>query len=578
MATAFKNELSQGQHFVLFCETDEFLIHSVSEFIGTGLKAGEACIVIATQTHRESLEQRLKENGTEVATTSMQGQYVSLDTTATLAQFMVEGELSSERFTEVVGGMITQAAHGGHHVRIFGEMVALLWAEGDRAAAIRLEELWNDLAKLHSFVLFCAYPMQGFGGEEYEKEFTEICQKHSQVIPAESYTILDDPQERLRVITLLQQKAHSLEAEIVERKKVEERLRISENRYRRLFEASRDGILIVDPRTGTITDANSAITELLGYTHEQLLGQNLWHIGILKDREATLEDLRALQEKQVLRYEIELPHTTKEQQQALEVVCNLYQENGRDVIQCNLRDITERKELERRKDDFINMASHELKTPVTSLKGFLTLLQRRLTIQREDQGLHYLARMDAQVHRLTKLINDLLDISKMQTGHLVYREECFDVDAFMQEIVENVQRTIQTHHLVLEGQAQAELLGNRDRIGQVIINLLNNAIKYSSHAQTVLVHVSQEHNQVRASIQDFGIGIDKEYQQKIFERFYQVIDPEEKTYPGLGIGLYISQQIVRQHGGQLWVESEKGKGSTFHVTLPLVYKGTTPTS
>ncbi len=569
MATAFKSEMGESEHFVQFCETDAFLINSLCEFIGTGLRAGETCIVVATQSHRESLEERLQEDGLEVATARMQGQYISLDAAATLSQFMVDGEPSPVRFAEVVGNIITRAANDRRRIRIFGEMVALLWADGNRAAAIHLEELWNDLASTYSFSLFCAYPMQGFGGEGYEEEFTEICQQHSQVIPAESYTALDDPRERLRAITLLQQKAQSLEAEIAERKRAEEHLRLSENRYRRLFEASRDGILIVDPCTGIITDANSSMTELLGYNHEQLLGQELWHIGLLQDREAALEALRELREKHVLRYETVLLHITEGQRRVLEIVCNLYQENGHDVIQCNIRDITERKELEQRKDEFISMASHELKTPVTSLKGFLTLLQRRLTTQGEEKGLHYLARMDAQVHRLTTLINDLLDLSKMQTGQLVYREERFAVDALVQEIVENVQGTTQTHHLRLEGQAQAEMFGDRDRIGQVLINLLNNAIKYSPQADTVLVHVSQDHNQAHVSIQDFGIGIAKEHQHKVFERFYQVTDSAGKTYPGLGLGLYISCQIVKRHGGQLWVESEKGEGATFHVTLPL---------
>jgi PAS domain S-box-containing protein len=562
--------MSQSEHFVQFCETDAFLVNSLYEYIGTGLRAGEVCIVVATQPHRESLEERLKEDGLEVAAARMQGQYISLDAVAILSQVMVDGEPG--RFAETVGIIIARAADDRRRVRIFGEMVALLWADGNRAAAIRLEALWNDLARTHSLSLFCAYPMQGFGGEGYEGEFTEICQQHSHVIPAESYTALDDPEERLRAITLLQQKAHSLEAEIAERKRAEERLRISENRYRRLFEASGDGLLIVDPDTGTITDANSSMTELLGYTQEQLLGQDLWHIGLLKDRESTLQALRALQEKHVLRYETALLYTTEGQPRELEIVCNLYQENGHDVIQCNIRDIAERKELERRKDEFISMASHELKTPITSLKGFLTLLQRRLTTHGEEKGLHYLARMDAQVQRLTKLINDLLDLSKMQTGQLVYREERFDVDALVQEIMENVQGTTQTHHLLLEGQARAEMFGDRDRIGQVLINLLNNAIKYSSEADTVLVHVAQDQNQVHASVQDFGIGIAKEHRHKIFERFYQVIDPEERTYPGLGMGLYISYQIVRRHGGQLWVESEKGEGATFHVTLPLFHE------
>jgi len=161
----------------------------------------------------------------------------------------------------------------------------------------------------------------------------------------------------------------------------------------------------------------------------------------------------------------------------------------------------------------------------------------------------------------------------MQTGQLVYREEHFDLDALVQEIVENIQGTTQTHHLLLEGLTEAEAFGDRDRIGQVLINLLNNAIKYSPQASTVLVRVAKDQNNALVSVQDFGIGIAKEHLQKIFERFYQVTDLEERTYPGLGIGLYISLEIVKRHGGQIWVESKKGEGTTFHFTLPLFQEG-----
>ncbi len=187
--------------------------------------------------------------------------------------FMVDGLPEPERFAEVVRSLIERAVKGRRRVRIFGEMVAQLWMEGNQAAAIRMEALWNELHHTtHPFSLFCAYPMRGFAGEGYGEQFTEICQQHSHAIPDESYTPLASPDERLRAITLLQQKATSLEAEIAERKAVEERLRISENRYRHLFEASADGILMVDPRTSAITDANPFIAELLDYTHEQLLG------------------------------------------------------------------------------------------------------------------------------------------------------------------------------------------------------------------------------------------------------------------------------------------------------------------
>jgi PAS domain S-box-containing protein len=235
-------------------------------------------------------------------------------------------------------------------------------------------------------------------------------------------------------------------------------------------------------------------------------------------------------------------------------------------------DITERMRVERRKDEFISMTSHELKTPVTSLKGFTHVLQRRLAEQGDEQGLHYLARMDAQLNKLTTLISDLLDISRIQSGKLALRTEPFDLDALIDETVENVQAATPTHQLLIEGRTGAQVFGDKERLGQVIINLLTNAIKYSPRAEKVLVRLFRDGNPEQAivSVQDFGIGIDKTHHEKIFERFYQVTDPDERTYPGLGIGLYISSEIVARHHGRLWVESSKGEGATFFVALPLL--------
>lgn len=234
------------------------------------------------------------------------------------------------------------------------------------------------------------------------------------------------------------------------------------------------------------------------------------------------------------------------------------------------RDITERLLAERRKDEFISMASHELKTPVTSLKGFTYVLQRRLSKLGDAQMLHYLERMDTQLDKLTSLINELLDISRMQSGKLRLRTEPVDLDGLVEETVETVQTTTSTHQLSIEGSTGAQVLGDRDRLGQVFLNLLINAIKYSPRAERVIVRLFLDDDGQHAcvGVQDFGIGIDQVHHEKIFERFYQVTDPEEKTYPGLGIGLYISSEIVTRHQGRLWVESRKGRGSTFFVALP----------
>ena len=238
-------------------------------------------------------------------------------------------------------------------------------------------------------------------------------------------------------------------------------------------------------------------------------------------------------------------------------------------------DITDRKIQEQRKDEFVGMASHELKTPLTSLKGFLHLLQRSLNRRQETpaemQALTYLDKMERQVNRLTKLINDLLDISRIQTGKLNYREEYFDLDTLIQEVIENIQAMTATHLLVYDEHTSAQVYADRDRIGQVLINLLTNATKYSPQAEQVLIRVAkdEQRREVTVSVQDFGIGIDKEHQEKVFERFYQVSKPGELPFSGLGIGLYLSSEIIQRHSGRLWVESEKGDGSIFSFTLPL---------
>jgi PAS domain S-box-containing protein len=233
-------------------------------------------------------------------------------------------------------------------------------------------------------------------------------------------------------------------------------------------------------------------------------------------------------------------------------------------------DVTESYEEKQRKDEFISMASHELKTPVTSLKGFTQVLQRRLQKQGDELGLHYLARMDAQLSRLTKLVGDLLDVSRMQAGKLTFDIEPLELDALVLETVENVQAAISTHQIFIEGKTHGRILGDKDRLGQVFINLLTNAVKYSPKAEKVVVHLSGDRHQAVVRVQDFGIGIDAIHHQKIFERFYQVTDPEERTYPGLGMGLYISSEIVERHHGRMWVESRKGEGSQFSVSLPLI--------
>jgi signal transduction histidine kinase len=225
--------------------------------------------------------------------------------------------------------------------------------------------------------------------------------------------------------------------------------------------------------------------------------------------------------------------------------------------------------LQQAHNEFISMASHELKTPVTSIKGYTQLLSYRFKKSGDEEAVSMLGRMDVQLNQLTQLIRDLLDVSKMQRGQLDYREEPFDLGRLVQEIVENVQATVETHRLMLDAVVPTRVYGERGRIGQVVNNLLANAIKYSPKADRVIVRVTADAETAVVSVQDFGIGIAEAQREQIFERFYQISEQNQKPFAGLGLGLYICNEITRHHHGRIWVESRKGKGSTFSFTLPL---------
>jgi signal transduction histidine kinase len=240
-------------------------------------------------------------------------------------------------------------------------------------------------------------------------------------------------------------------------------------------------------------------------------------------------------------------------------------------------DITDLKNMEQRKDDFIKMASHELKTPITSIKGYVQLL---LSIYEEsnEEKLRVaqptvrssLATVSKQVSKLTRLISDLLDMSRIESGKLELNYNEFDPVLLVEEAVQDVRHTTARHTLLIHNNFEGTLQADRDRIAQVILNLLTNAIKYSPVADTIDVYIAGDEKSIAISVEDYGIGIDKSEQQRIFERFYRVEGRNELTYPGFGIGLFIANEIIQRHNGTIRVKSEKNKGTVFTFTLPLM--------
>ncbi len=234
------------------------------------------------------------------------------------------------------------------------------------------------------------------------------------------------------------------------------------------------------------------------------------------------------------------------------------------------RDISDRKKLEQGKDDFIALASHELKTPLTSIKLYADILKQRFEKNDDRKSMEYLSKINTQMSKLLELVSHLLDVSKVQSGKLQYHLEDVSIDNFISQVVHEVQEVTQSHRITIKDRVPATVKIDKDRMRQVIVNILTNAVKYSAKADRIVVGMKKEKPNVVISIQDYGIGIPKELHQKIFERFYQVTDSKGYTYSGMGLGLYIAHEIIIKHGGKLWVESEVGIGSTFFFTLPIV--------
>ena len=230
------------------------------------------------------------------------------------------------------------------------------------------------------------------------------------------------------------------------------------------------------------------------------------------------------------------------------------------------------------RDEFISIASHELRTPVTSLKLYIQVLEKQLSRQGEENLTRSFTKMDAQLNKLTLLIEDLLNVSKIEHGKLEFHEDWFDLNEVVKETMEQIQTTTSKHHIRVEGRISQPVWGDKERIGQVLTDLLTNAVKFSPQADTIIVRLITAQDAAMVSVQDFGIGIDNEHLNHIFDRFHRVNDPEEKTYPGLGIGLHIAREIIQRHGGTMTVESNKGKGSLFSFTLPTTTSDKLPSS
>ena len=364
------------------------------------------------------------------------------------------------------------------------------------------------------------------------------------------------------------------------------RLEDSEVRFRRLFEAAHDGILILDANTRKITHVNPFLTKLLDYPAEHFLGRELWEIGFLKDKQASVLAMQLLDDEGSVRYEglpLEDRHGKKH---PVEMVANKYDEGMHPVIQCNIRDISERRKLElqtltqaaelsdlhRRKDEFLAMLSHELRSPLAPIANAVQLLGLANTnesaLQRQARGI-----IERQVGQLQHLVDDLLEVSRITTGRVQLRQERIAISGIVDGAIETARPLIdQRKHVLSVSMPNETLWLNADaaRLEQVVVNLLNNAAKYTEEGGQIWLSAVGEGTECVLRVRDTGVGIAPALLPKIFDLFTQAERSLDRSQGGLGIGLALVQRLTELHGGRVEVESTLGHGSEFTVRLPML--------
>lgn len=367
---------------------------------------------------------------------------------------------------------------------------------------------------------------------------------------------------------LCEQKSH-VELKILERTK---ELQDKESILSSIIETVRESLLVLDANYKVLS-ANRHFLNSFKVSMEETVGKVLFDLGNQQwDISALKEMLTQIlpTNNPVVAYEVDhlFPHIGRKVM-LLNAFRIEFEGQYKDRILIAIEDITEKREQDLRKDDFLTIASHELRTPLTTIKGLSQILVRLSSEYKDPTYISTLDKITSYIERLNGLIATLLDTSKIQSGNIELHMEPFEIDKTIQDAIENMRSAVPESNIQYSGFTDCMVIGDELQVIQVVNNLLSNAIKYSPNSKNVEVNIDKVANFVKICVRDYGMGINYEDKLKIFERFFRVRGIQKK-FPGLGIGLYISHQIIINHGGTLWVESELGEGSTFSFTLPIL--------
>jgi PAS domain S-box-containing protein len=375
--------------------------------------------------------------------------------------------------------------------------------------------------------------------------------------------------------------------DISNRRKTEQDLQISEVRYRRLFESAHDGILILDAVTTRVLEVNPFMADLLGYPREHFLGKELWEIGVFKDAEVSKKAMATLQRAGRIRYD-DLPLQHRDGRHIpVEFVSNVYREGRQNVIQCNIRDITERKHLadelekakqeaenaNRSKSEFLANMSHEIRTPMGAILGFAEMLLRRSPEECAQIGCIQIIQRNS-LH-LLELINEILDLSKVEAGQMKVERIPCDLPALLSEVILLMRpRAVEKglgFGVVFASPIPHVIQTDPLRLRQILVNLLGNAIKFTESGR-IDVRIAEEGGEgpnivVRIDVIDSGIGMTQEQLARLFKPFTQADASITRKFGGTGLGLTISRQLAQLLGGNVMATSQPKVGSSFTLKI-----------
>jgi signal transduction histidine kinase len=450
-----------SHHLVQFYDNDDFLVDHVAQFLAAGVRQEQPVVVVATAEHRSAFTARMQRDRIDVADAARTGHYLAIDAHETLAKFMVNGMPDWDRFRDTIGAVMDRAG-GGHAnpVRAYGEMVNILWQQGNRSGATALEEMWNRLAGQRTFSLLCGYVTTNFRDAGDAEDFRTVCDAHTHVLPAEGYARLGTADARRREITRLQQRAHALEQEV-------ERSRTLEHSLRQ---------------------------------------------ALAREQEARTEA------EQSVRYN----------------------------------------------EMFAGMLGHDLRNPLNAIATAAAYVQRATG---EPKTRTAATRIMSSSDRMARMIEQLLDFTRIRVGGgMVLHRTVNDLNELCQRTRDELEAAYPECRITITATGSAAGEWDRDRLLQVFSNVIGNAVHHGTPGCAVTITADgTDATNVTVAVHNPGV-IGEEVRAVLFEPFRG--EAKYQNTQGLGLGLYITQQIVAAHGGSIDVASSETDGTTVRLTLP----------